>query len=196
MLLITNNIKNCRAGPNFTPCGICKPCHTHYCKVCKKKDVTHRSANCPKIKNRNKILKNASVICISMNKKYVYMVFEKNYRKWVFPGGKINKKDKNKLFKCAKREWFEEVGSNLPNFVKKNGLRGLEKYDSNHHKTRLYFGYTNDKIYYNNNITQMFGNETSKGRWVKISDIINGNFKEIRGCCKNSFVNLIFNYGI
>ena len=69
------------------------------------------------------------------------MVYERNYKKgcswW-----KIEFRDNNKLWWCAKREWKEETGFNAPIFYKKDGSKGCDIFNSYKHSTRIYFGRT------------------------------------------------------
>lgn len=200
-------IKQCRAGPSGFPCGICKPGHTHYCKYCGNNDSTHRSSNCPmkpikivfkkkmpsKKKTFSKKLKNAAIVLLSKDKKYIFMVYERNYKKWVVPGGKMDRKDNNKLWWCAKREWKEETGFNAPIFYKKDGSKGCDIYNSYKHSTRIYFGIT--KNGFTNGINYKPTSETSNAAWFKIKDVLNNKIN-VRGCVKSSLIDLINNLGL
>lgn len=199
-IIITNN-KRCRAGINGLPCGVCKPGHTHHCKNCGNKDSTHRSSNCPKKlikkiskkKTFSKKLNNAAIVLLSKDKKYIFMVYERNYKKWVVPGGRMDRKDNNKLWWCAKREWNEETGFNVPIIYKKNGNKGCDIYNSFKHSTRIYFGIT--KNGFTNGIYYKPTSETSHASWFKISDVIN-NKVNVRGSVRSSLINIINSVGL
>jgi 8-oxo-dGTP pyrophosphatase MutT (NUDIX family) len=199
-IIITNN-KRCRAGINGLPCGICKPGHTHRCKNCGNKDSTHRSSNCPKKpkkiifkkKTFSNKLNNSAIVLLSKDKKYIFMVYERNYRKWVIPGGKMDRKDNNRLWWCAKREWNEETGFNVPIICKKNGAKGCDIYNSYKHSTRIYFGIT--KNGFTNGIYYKPTSETSHASWFKIKDVVNNKIN-VRGCVRSSLIDLINNVGL
>ena len=180
-----HRVRQCRAN-NGLPCGICKPGHVHKCKICGMYDSDHRSKNCPALnhyvrKSKNKI-KNATIICLSRDRKRIFLVYDRRGF-WVTPGGGIERKDGNSLWYCAKREWTEETGDTLPSFRKKDSTRGLDKYDDYKFNTRLYVGTTNDKIKYSPT------RETAYGKWFSINEFFRKRIL-IRSSVKNSFLNL------
>jgi len=81
--------------------------------------------------------KNAAVVLIT-GKSRLLMLRTINGN-WVVPGGGIEKKDKSPFF-AMKREFKEEVGSDLPKLEKK-----VPKFNYNGH-TMIYVGRTKEKI--------------------------------------------------
>ena len=110
--------------------------------------------------------KNAAILLITgINSDRIVLVRDKKTKKWMLPGGKIDKTDSSPFF-AAKREFKEETSFVLPNLG-----RRVEKYNYNNH-TIIYKGYSQYK----------FGkfqktNETDKIIYSKINDIFNGNFE-------------------
>tara|TARA_B110000208_G_C11790514_1_gene437317 strand:- start:3309 stop:3800 length:492 start_codon:yes stop_codon:yes gene_type:complete len=96
------------------------------------------------IKSSRKLIKNAVIILIYKNKRNEYrvlMVNDKYKNKWMFPGGKINRRRGECVFECAKREFYEETSIKLNYFTKSKFI----EYNHNNH-TMFFIGFTKKPI--------------------------------------------------
>ena len=107
------------------------------------------------------------------------MVRDRFNRKWMLPGGKIDKKDSSP-FHAAAREFYEETSFKLPELYKY-----ISKYEKLNH-TIIYKGYTKHRfgIFRPNN-------EVDKISYPTFKSVIDGSFERIYGNIKSYVKNSI-----
>ena len=109
------------------------------------------------------------------------MVRDKFDKKWMFPGGGINKLLDGTIFNAGKREFFEETKQKLKKF-------GKIKFKSYiyHGKTKLFIGRTKKYI----EKKKINTSETDKIEFISLHKILNNKIK-IKKYVLRSFKNIL-----
>lgn len=119
---------------------------------------------------------NASIILFTgRNADRVLLLRDRNSKKWMLPGGRIESRDINPLA-GALREFYEETGFRLP---------------YNHNDTFPSYNYHNHTVIYKIHHLNSFGTfipnrEADAIHYVRFGDIVNGNFERTVGRIKVS----------
>ena len=113
------------------------------------------------------------ILFCGINSDRIVMVRDKFNRKWMLPGGKIDRKDKSPFFAAA-REFHEETSFKLPKLG-----NNIYKYKKLGH-TIIYKGYTKYKFG-----TFRPTNETDKILYPKFRSVIDGSFEKKNGSIKS-----------
>lgn len=129
----------------------------------KKKIKSYRKRTLRKRTNKNKLtMKNAAIILISkLDSKDKFVILrDRNNHKWMIPGGNLEKGETP--FQGMKREFYEEVGQELP-YLEKH-----KSFDFPRYKTRVYVGLSNTKINFREN------DEADAIHFASIDDLMSG----------------------
>lgn len=130
----------------------------------KKKSIkSYRKRTLRKRTNKNKLtMKNAAIILISkLGAKDRFVILrDRNNHKWMIPGGNLEKGETP--FQGMKREFYEEVGQELPYLEKQ------KSFDFPRYKTCVYVGLSNTKINFREN------DEADAIHFASIDDLMSG----------------------
>ena len=128
-----------------------------------KRRNSQKSRNSPISRNSQKItIKNSAIVLVSNLGAYSRFIIlrDRNSKKWMIPGGNMERGETP--FQGMKREFYEEVGQDLPILEKQL------KFDFPRYKTRVYIGLSNSKINFIEN------DEVDAIHFALVDDLITG----------------------
>lgn len=123
----------------------------------------YKRRNSRKSRNSRKInIKNAAIVLVSkLGARGRFVILrDRNNKKWMIPGGNMERGETP--FQGMKREFYEEVGQDLPLLEKQL------KFDFPRYNTRVYIGLSNSKINFREN------DEVDAIHFASIDDLITG----------------------
>lgn len=106
-------------------------------------------------------------------------------KQWMFPGGMIDPGETP--WRAMKREFKEEYGCDIPDLRDEGGK--FESYDYHGH-TRIYYGYTSQRLPAFDITKTKAPYEVSEAKWVKYDDVMK---YDLKSYVRRSLSELMFN---